>query len=57
MKRIWINSSFILEKSWKVAGSIYAIIGFAGMLANLDELIFPSLGTFKRVCIGWRPCQ
>lgn len=52
MKRIWINRSFILEKSWKVAGSIYAIIGLAGMLANLDELIFPSLGTFKRVCIG-----
>lgn len=52
IKQIWINKQYILKKSWKIAGSIYAIIGLAGMLADLDGLIFPCLDTWKRVLIG-----
>lgn len=43
MKRLWVNRRFLNKRSWQIAGSVYAVIGLAGMLANLDELIFPSL--------------
>lgn len=52
IKQIWINRKYILKKSWQIAGSIYATIGLAGMLADLDGLIFPCLDTWKRVLIG-----
>lgn len=52
IKRIWVNKQYILKKSWQIAGSIYAVIGLAGMLADLDGLIFPCLDTWKRVLIG-----
>ena len=52
IKQIWMNRHYILRKSWQIAGSIYALIGLAGMLSDLDGLIFPSLDTWKRVLIG-----
>lgn len=52
IKRVWINKQFILSKSWQIAGSLYAVIGLAGMLSDLDGLIFPTLATWKRVLIG-----
>lgn len=52
IKQIWINKRYILKNSWQIAGSIYAVIGLAGMLADLDGLIFPCLDTWKRVLIG-----
>lgn len=52
IKRILVNKQYILKKSWQVAGSVYAVIGLAGMLADLDGLVFPCLDTWKRVLIG-----
>jgi len=52
MKRLWVNRRFLNKRSWQIAGSVYAVIGLAGMLANLDELIFPSLAIGIRVIIG-----
>lgn len=54
MKRLWVNRRFLIKRSWQIAGSVYAVIGLAGMLANLDELIFPSLaiGICMRSILG-----
>lgn len=52
MKRLWLNKRYILNRSWQLAGTIFAVIGMAGMLANLDELILPSLDTWKRILVG-----
>lgn len=52
IRQILINKHYILKRSWQIAGSIYAIIGLAGMLSDLDGLILPSLDTWKRVLIG-----
>lgn len=51
-KWFWINKNFIIKTSWQLVGSIYAIIGLAGMLANLDELILPEFDAWKRILIG-----
>ena len=52
MNRIWLNRRHIIKSSWQWAGSIYATIGLAGMLADLDGLILPELDTWKRVLVG-----
>lgn len=52
MKRAWLNRKYLLRRSWQITGSVYAVIGLAGMLANLDELIFPTWDTWKRVLFG-----
>lgn len=52
MRRLWLNRRHIIKRSWQWAGSAYAMIGLAGMLADLDGLIFPELGSWKRVLIG-----
>jgi hypothetical protein len=57
MKRLWVNRRFLNKRSWQIAGSVYAVIGLAGMLANLDELIFPSLAIGIRVIIGTVDCH
>lgn len=52
LKRIWLNRRHIGKISWHIAGSAYAIIGLAGMLADLDGLILPEIETWKRILIG-----
>lgn len=52
MRQIWLNRRHIIKRSWQWAGSAYATIGLAGMLADLDGLILPGLDTWKRVLIG-----
>ena len=52
MKRLWVNRRFLNKRSWQIAGSVYAVIGLAGLLANLDDLNFPSLAIGIRVIIG-----
>ena len=52
MKRLWMNRQYIIKRSWQIAGSVYAVIGLAGMLADLNGLIFPRLDTWKRILIG-----
>lgn len=47
-----MNRQYIIKKSWQIASSVYATIGLAGMLADLDGLIFPKLDTWKRILIG-----
>lgn len=52
IKQILVNKHYIFKRSWQIAGSVYALIGLAGMLADLDNLIFPCLDTWLRVLIG-----
>lgn len=52
MKWLRNNIKFIISQSWKCSNAIFAVIGLAGMLANLDSLIFPDLKQWVRVLIG-----
>lgn len=52
MKWLWNNISFLISKSWNWSNAIFAVIGLAGLLANVDSLIFPNKNQWQRVLIG-----
>ncbi len=52
MKWLWNNIRFLISKSWNWSNAIFAIIGLAGLLANVDSLILPDANQWLRVLIG-----
>lgn len=53
MKHVWSNRKQIARLNTGVVGSIYAIVGFAGMFVPLDELLPETLSLTKRIACSF----
>lgn len=52
LKRTWINKSHIAKISSTIIGSLYAVLGFIGMLVPLDDVLPECLSIWTKILIS-----
>lgn len=52
LKRIWINRGHIAKVASTIIGSLYAVLGFIGMLVPLDEILPECLSIWIKIFIS-----
>lgn len=52
MKRIWINRAHIAKITNAIIGSLYAFLGFIGILVPLDEVLPKSVTIWRKILIS-----
>lgn len=52
MRKIWMNRRYIFKTSLTILGSIYALLGFIGLLVPLNEILPDSLSIWVKIAIS-----
>lgn len=52
MRKVWINKGYVAKKTTTFVGGLYALLGFVGSFASLDEIFSDKLSIWIRIALS-----